>query len=151
MNTYCNSGPTISVIASRSPLSGTAGTLTTLDPTNTKLLARLQCAECTHTLAALGNSGLAVLGGLNLSLFDLNGDDFFDAADVALIGNPGSGNIADLNRDGFVDGLDLGILLGAWDPEVAAAMGISGGAAVPEPSGLVLLCLGLGLISRRSR
>jgi len=49
-------------------------------------------------------------------------------------------SIADLNKDGFVDGLDLGILLGEWNPEVAAAMGITRG-AVPEPASIGLLAV----------
>ena len=47
---------------------------------------------------------------------------------------------ADLNMDGFVDGLDLGILLGAWNP---AAEG--GQQAIPEPSAWLLLVAG-GLV-----
>jgi choice-of-anchor B domain-containing protein len=46
---------------------------------------------------------------------DLNGDGFVDGADLGLLlgewGGPGAG---DLNGDGTVDGADLGVLLGAW-------------------------------------
>jgi hypothetical protein len=49
---------------------------------------------------------------------DLNGDGFVDGADLGLLlGAWGSANIAiDLNSDGIVDGADLGLLLGAWGP-----------------------------------
>ena len=32
----------------------------------------------------------------------------------ALLGAWGAAGIADLNRDGTVDGVDLGVLLGSW-------------------------------------
>ena len=56
----------------------------------------------------------------------------------------------DPNFDGFVDGLDLGILLGEWNPAVAAAMGVSG--RVPKPTTAVLLLVSLtGLLVARRR
>jgi len=58
---------------------------------------------------------------------------------------------ADLNMDGFVDGLDLGILLGQWNPAVAAAMGITGGGAVPEPTSALLLVSACCLLGLRRR
>jgi 1,4-alpha-glucan branching enzyme len=49
------------------------------------------------------------------SMFDLNGDWFVDGADLGMVlgmwGQPGA---ADFNGDGIVDGADLGSLLGAW-------------------------------------
>ena len=48
--------------------------------------------------------------------------------------------------------LDLGILLGEWNPAVAAAMGITGGGAVPEPTSIALLALaGTAMIANRRR
>lgn len=46
---------------------------------------------------------------------DLNGDGWVDGADLGmLLGAWGSVSPADLNGDGTVDGADLGALLGAW-------------------------------------
>lgn len=46
---------------------------------------------------------------------DLNGDGFVNGADLAmLLGQWGSPGSADLTGDGVVDGADLAILLGAW-------------------------------------
>jgi len=67
---------------------------------------------------------------------DLNQDGFVDGLDLGiLLGNFGSAATSpggELNGADPVDGLDLGILLGAWNPPAASA------AAVPEPAGLAL-------------
>lgn len=78
---------------------------------------------------------LAVTGGVTIPE-DLNGDGFVDSLDLGiLLGNWGTNTTPDMGElDGTppVDGLDLGILLSAWNPPPAAA-------TVPEPSGLALL------------
>jgi len=98
------------------------------------------------------------------------------------IGSPGTFDSgatdpADLNMDGFVDGLDLGILLGSWNqtttPELGELNGIppvdgldlglflgawnppplAEASAVPEPTSAVLcgLAIGLASVPRRRR
>lgn len=52
---------------------------------------------------------------------DLNGDGIIDGADLAIVlgsWNPAScpACTADINGDGVVDGADLAIVLGAWGP-----------------------------------
>jgi hypothetical protein len=51
---------------------------------------------------------------------DLNGDDFIDGTDLGALlgawGQPTSPSPADINVDGFVDGADLGALLNVWGP-----------------------------------
>ena len=73
------------------------------------------------------------------------------ASEIETLFNLEDVSIADLNMDGFVDGLDLGILLGEWDPAVAAAMGITRGGAVPEPTSAVLVLTAVALASVRRR
>jgi len=82
---------------------------------------------------------------------DLNMDGFVDGLDLGiLLGNwntTTTPEMGELNGIPPVDGLDLGILLGDWNPSPLAVAG-----AVPEPSTLALLSLALGAVSlRRSR
>lgn len=75
---------------------------------------------------------------------DLNNDGFVDGLDLGIL--LGSWNttttpdLGELNGTPPVDGLDLGILLGAWDPPPASAV-----TAVPEPT--ALLCFVFGIVS----
>ncbi len=80
---------------------------------------------------------------------DLNNDGFVDGLDLGiLLGNFDQNATPDggeLNGTDPVDGLDLGILLGAWNPPTALA-----GASVPEPTSLALLAVaGVALLSNR--
>lgn len=80
---------------------------------------------------------------------DLNTDGFIDGLDLGiLLGNWGASTTPDQGElDGVqpIDGLDLGILLGAWNPPPASAT-----AAVPEPSTLICALIGiLGLRFKR--
>ncbi|MEO2049400.1 MAG: PEP-CTERM sorting domain-containing protein [Pirellulales bacterium] len=71
---------------------------------------------------------------------DLNQDGFVDGLDLGIqLGNWGqvvTSDEGELNATPPVDGLDLGILLGAWAPPAAAA-----GVTVPEPTSLALMAL----------
>ncbi|MEO2048116.1 MAG: PEP-CTERM sorting domain-containing protein [Pirellulales bacterium] len=83
---------------------------------------------------------------------DLNQDGFVDGLDLGIqLGNWGADVTplqGELNGVVPVDGLDLGILLGAWDPPAVAAS-----TAVPEPSSIALLALSSLslLVTRRKR
>ena len=82
---------------------------------------------------------------------DLNMDGFVDGLDLGIqLGNWNqtvAPELGELNGLPPVDGLDLGILLGAWNPPP-----LSGSAAVPEPTGVALLLCGLlSLKLRRGR
>jgi len=112
--------------------------------------------------------GCSIFGGACLD----GALDDFRIYNTALTGNevfdlmtPPSGDPADLNMDGFVDGLDLGILLGNWNTNTTPDMGELDGtppvdgldlgillgawnppplgtaAAVPEPTSIALLVL----------
>jgi len=88
--------------------------------------------------------GVSPLDLLSVSPADLNMDGFVDGLDLGiLLGNWNQTTTPDMGElDGTppVDGLDLGILLGAWNP---AAEG--GQQAIPEPSAWLLLVAG-GLV-----
>jgi len=84
-----------------------------------------------------------VAGGPPTPTEDLNMDGFVDGLDLGIL--LGSWNttttpeLGELNGTPPVDGLDLGILLGAWRPP-----GVTGAAAaVPEPGSLVLSSLAM--------
>ncbi len=81
---------------------------------------------------------------------DLNGDGFVDGLDLGiLLGNFDQNGIpasgGELNGTDPVDGLDLGILLGAWNPPAISAV------AVPEPSALMLVISGMMSVLFHSR
>ncbi len=82
-------------------------------------------------------------GGFN----DLNGDGFVDGLDLGiLLGNFGQNadpSGGELNGTDPVDGLDLGILLGAWNPPPGSAAV----AQVPEPSTCLLTLLASSLVA----
>ncbi|MEO2044950.1 MAG: hypothetical protein ABGX16_00065 [Pirellulales bacterium] len=83
---------------------------------------------------------------------DLNMDGFVDGLDLGiLLGNWDGIGIppsgGELNDTDPVDGLDLGILLGAWNPPALAAAS----AAVPEPTTSMLITIALiGLLAGRT-
>ncbi len=80
---------------------------------------------------------------------DLNMDGFVDGLDLGiLLGNfeqNAAASAGELNGSDPVDGLDLGILLGAWNPPPAGAEA----ATVPESATFLLLCLAIILSSVR--
>jgi hypothetical protein len=62
---------------------------------------------------AVANSAISVDDGCVAA--DLNCDGFVNGNDLGiLLGQWGAAGSADLNRDGIVNGTDLGVLLGAW-------------------------------------
>ncbi len=80
---------------------------------------------------------------------DLNNDGFVDGLDLGiLLGNfdqSAAPSGGELNGTPPVDGLDLGILLGAWNPPQPIA-----GSQVPEPSTLAFVMIAsLGILSHR--
>ncbi len=93
---------------------------------------------------------LAAVGGGNNDPADLNNDGFVDGLDLGiLLGNfEMNANPAggELNGTDPVDGLDLGILLGAWNPPEGIA-----GVSVPEPVSLALLGCALVLMPTARR
>ncbi len=94
------------------------------------------------------NLKLEVLSSTNADPADLNGDGFVDGLDLGiLLGNfdqTAAPSGGELNGTDPVDGLDLGILLGAWNPPA-----LIGGVTVPEPSSLLLISVaGLGFLWR---
>jgi hypothetical protein len=103
------------------------------------------------TLHAFGyddNPGSRTVAGGNDP--DVNSDGIVDGLDLGiLLGNWGTTTNSaggELNNTTLVDGLDLGILLGAWGAAPLSA------ASVPEPSSVLLLAVGAaGLVSWRRR
>lgn len=84
---------------------------------------------------------------------DLNMDGFVDGLDLGILlgnwNNPSATPLeGELNGTPPVDGLDLGILLGAWNPAPASAT-----AAVPEPGTCILLVMAgaMSLLARPSK
>jgi len=76
---------------------------------------------------------------------DLNMDGFVDGLDLGiLLGNFNQCGVpasgGELNGTDPVDGLDLGVLLGAWNPP---ALGGVAAAAIPEPGSLLLSSLAM--------
>jgi len=78
--------------------------------------------------------------------------DWDDVGDIPPHGcpeNPDDCSPADLNTDSFVDGIDLGILLGEWDPPPTPT---SGGGTIPEPASIGLLAVAsVSLLAARRR
>ncbi len=76
---------------------------------------------------------------------DLNMDTFVDGLDLGILLGNFENNATpaggELNGTDPVDGLDLGILLGAWNPAA-----ISAATSVPEPTSLFLFGLGWSLL-----
>ena len=82
---------------------------------------------------------------------DLNMDGFVDGLDLGILlaswGTTTTPDMGELDGTPPVDGLDLGALLGAWNPPPLPAA-----ASVPEPSTLMLAGLAaIGLFARRGR
>ncbi len=81
---------------------------------------------------------------------DLNSDGFVDGLDLGiLLGNFEQGappSGGELDGSAPVDGLDLGILLGAWNPPEGLAA-----ATIPEPTSAALCLMGGVLVAARRR
>lgn len=82
---------------------------------------------------------------------DFNGDGLVDAADYTIwrdTANSTTDLRADANGDGLIDGLDYN----RWTSEYGSIVPPSFAVSVPEPNGILLLCVGaVGLVSRRLR
>lgn len=81
---------------------------------------------------------------------DLNNDGFVDGVDLGVqLGNWGqnvSPSEGELDGTAPVNGLDLGVLLGAWNPPPATAA-----ATVPEPSSVLLILIGMFFTSSKHK
>jgi hypothetical protein len=102
---------------------------------------------------ALSDEAIAALSptiGPPGSPADLNMDGFVDGLDLGiLLGNFGSSSDAaggELSGTAPVDGLDLGILLGEWNPAALQAP-----TAVPEPASWLLALLSAACLVQRRR
>lgn len=80
---------------------------------------------------------------------DFNFDGWIDGLDLGIIlgkwGQTTTPDMGELNGTPPVDGLDLGILLGCWNPPPVLAV------SIPEPSSLALLMLACGGIACMKR
>ena len=86
---------------------------------------------------ALGGGGTSLLLTSGFDPADLNMDGFVDGLDLGILlgswDTVTTPDMGELNGTPPVDGLDLGILLGAWNPPPLGAV-----TAVPEPASLAL-------------
>ena len=82
----------------------------------------------------IGRVTLADTAGADWTIMGWQADDVGNP--VTLVGSVNSFDPADLNMDGFVDGLDLGILLGSWNTVTTPEMGELNG--IPPVDGLDL-------------
>jgi len=143
----------------------TASLLTETNPTNSTLLGSGQTLSLGNLFTPGGTQDLqlefSIDGGpltqgiveytLNLvNPADLNMDGFVDGLDLGIL--LGSWNttttpdMGELNGTPPVDGLDLGLMLGAWNPPP-----LSSASAVPEPTTLLLALATAPLIARRRK
>ncbi len=138
------------------------------DATKANQLANTSFVDDTEAALTSGLSGVLAnenFGGLPLlAVFDdvtasvisstaaedLNGDGFVDGLDLGILLGNWDTNVdpsgGELNDTQPVDGLDLGILLGAWNPPPSLAA-----SSVPEPSACVLLLGAVLLTSATNR
>ncbi|MFO0872755.1 MAG: hypothetical protein U0575_02120 [Phycisphaerales bacterium] len=93
----------------------------------TVLVGVLGCTGTFHVRCVVSNAcgseasdpASLTVGPAACCLGDLNGDGYVDGADLGLLLGVGTLHLAcaaDLNHDGNVDGADLGLLLGSWGP-----------------------------------
>lgn len=108
-----------------------------------------------NDLLALPTAPLAseVLASLNLTDFDLTGNNFFDQADVDAISALVTTGPGDFDGDGDVDGADfLGwqrtdpSQIAVWQSNYGTMSSVAANGAVPEPTSIVLAGLALSAI-----
>ncbi len=99
------------------------------------------------TTTALAASNLIVINSVTVprALGDANLDGVVNGLDIALVashwGQTGSSALGDANHDHVVNGLDIALIASNWDHTLAS--GNSAAVAVPEPSILLHLVLGM--------
>ncbi len=104
------------------------------------------------TLSIAYDASSVVLSVINFDPADLNKDGFVDGLDLGILLGNWDMNVdpeeGELSGMPPVDGLDLGILLGAWNPPPAP---IAAFGTVPEPTTLTLLLLSLAVLGNNTR
>jgi serralysin len=82
---------------------------------------------------------------------DFNGDGAVNGRDFLIwqrsSGNIGNGLPADVNQDGIVDEIDMGV----WRIGYGQSQRLIAAVGVPEPSGVVMLLLGVGAFAMRAK
>lgn len=106
-------GTTTSVIACSDNAAGCTGS--TSKATWTVTAGSVWYVRVGSTVATTGTGTLTMSCAITC-IADRNGDNFVDGADLGMLLGAWGTAAQDLNGDAFTDGADLGIMLGAWGP-----------------------------------
>jgi hypothetical protein len=103
-------------------VSGASGSLTSANTTTTLTIAGIRPSDAGQYTVLFTNScgtGISLPATVTVSSScpaDLNYDAAVDGIDLGMLLGAWGTPVYDLDGDGVVDGVDLGILLGAWGP-----------------------------------